>query len=355
MIRGVYSHPKPFWERGARLDEYGINAVFAHSGNLDEASCERILAEGAQVYAEFATLNGKGYVEDHPETMPIGTDGEPVGPLTWFQGVNPLEPGFRQHRLDTLRELLRRLPLSGIWLDYLHWPAQFEVPDPTHATYTYPDGSTFEGSCLVQTSFDDRCVDAFQRDRNIDVKGASIPERAQDLLAHHYEAWTEWRCDVVTQWAAECRQVIREEKPDALMGNYLCPWTDDEWDGARREYLGLDPRALAEHTDVFSPMVYHGRGGGGIEGVRKRVEWLSEHLGVTRTSGDDKPRIWPIVQAHDDPDVIPPEEFEAALHAGLAGGATGVMMFTLGSVAQSDGKMAVLKRVYNQWRDHPPV
>jgi hypothetical protein len=28
FIRGAYSDPKPFWDTGARLDEYGINAVF---------------------------------------------------------------------------------------------------------------------------------------------------------------------------------------------------------------------------------------------------------------------------------------------------------------------------------------
>ena len=74
------------------MDEYGINAVFAHSGNLDEASCERILAEGAQVYAEFATPNGKGYVEEHPETIPIATDGKQACPVAVWQGGKPRVP-----------------------------------------------------------------------------------------------------------------------------------------------------------------------------------------------------------------------------------------------------------------------
>ncbi|MGA1195054.1 MAG: hypothetical protein ACO36I_01005 [Candidatus Latescibacterota bacterium] len=59
MIRGTYAHPKTFWDTGARLDEYGINAVFIHGASIDEATFKRAKDEGAKVFAEFATLNGK--------------------------------------------------------------------------------------------------------------------------------------------------------------------------------------------------------------------------------------------------------------------------------------------------------
>jgi hypothetical protein len=66
-IRGTYADPKAFWSKGARLDEYGINAVFVHSGAISPELIARAGAEGAAVYAEFATLNGKGYVEKNLE------------------------------------------------------------------------------------------------------------------------------------------------------------------------------------------------------------------------------------------------------------------------------------------------
>ena len=43
---------------------------------------------------------------------------------------------------------------------------------------------------------------------------------------------------------------------------------------------------------------------------------------------------------------IAPEEFEEVLRYGLGGRSTGVMMFTIGSVAADDGKMEAMKRVY---------
>lgn len=31
LIRGVYAHPSPIWEKNLRLDELGINAIFVRS------------------------------------------------------------------------------------------------------------------------------------------------------------------------------------------------------------------------------------------------------------------------------------------------------------------------------------
>jgi hypothetical protein len=52
-------------------------------------------------------------------------------------------------------------------------------------------------------------------------------------------------------------------------------------------------------------------------------------------------------EAHDEPRITP-EEFEKVLRYGLMGKSTGVMMFTIGSVAADEGKMAVMKKVYTE-------
>ena len=70
---------------------------------------DRARSEGLRVFAEFATLNGKNYVEKHPEAWAINEKGEKVEAASWFMGVCPTEPGFRQFRFDQLRELLLRV------------------------------------------------------------------------------------------------------------------------------------------------------------------------------------------------------------------------------------------------------
>ena len=78
MVYGVYGHPGPFWQRGIRLGDLGINAVFVHNGDIDQQTIERTRAEGCRIFAEFATLNGQygDYVANHPEAHPIDETGQ---------------------------------------------------------------------------------------------------------------------------------------------------------------------------------------------------------------------------------------------------------------------------------------
>ena len=58
------------------------------------------------------------------------------------------------------------------------------------------------------------------------------------------------------------------------------------------------------------------------------------------------PKVWPIVQAHDDPKIISGVEFETVLTGGLSGESSGVMMFTTSAMAQSEEKTDVMRKLY---------
>ncbi len=63
-------------------------------------------------------------------TTPNNEKGERARPASWFMGICPTEPGFHAYRLEELQELLRTLDVDGVWMDYVHWHAQFEEPEP---------------------------------------------------------------------------------------------------------------------------------------------------------------------------------------------------------------------------------
>ena len=111
-IRGIYGSPKPFWDKELNLGSLGVNAIFIHSGSISQDIMGKARSEGLKVFAEFATLNGKNYVDKHPEAWAINEKGERVQAATWFMGVCPTEPGFRKYRLDQLRELLLVINMS---------------------------------------------------------------------------------------------------------------------------------------------------------------------------------------------------------------------------------------------------
>lgn len=326
-IKGVYGNPKPFWDKQFKLNDLGVNAIFVHSGSINQEMIDRARSENLKVFAEFATLNGKNYVDRRPEAWALDEKGEKVKAASWFMGVCPTEPGFRQYRFDQLRDLLLKYDLDGVWMDYVHWHAQFEEPEPI----------------LPETCFCDSCLKRFSQNQGIEIPGKTTSEKAQWILNEKDKAWRDWRCKIIAEWAKEMKKIIKEIKPNALLGLYHCPWNDEEFDGARRRILGLDYDLLKETIDVFSPMVYHGRMGREADWVAENIDWFCQRIEI---KDDAYPKVWPIVQAYNDPYVISPTEFETALRGGLAGKSSGVMMFTSRAVAEDSSKIAVMKKVY---------
>ena len=330
MIYGAFGHPGPFWQRGNRLGDLGINAVFVSSGDIDQQTIERARAEACRIFAEFATLNGLygDYVAHHPEGHPIDETGQSAAQATWFMGACPTDPGFRAYRMGALRTFLSDHDVDGVWMDYLHWHAQFEDP--------YPQ--------LCKTCFNKSCLDSFQAATNIAVSGDTTAEKAEWILLQAAQSWEDWRVSVLVDWAREFHSIVKEIRPDALVGNCQAAWKDEDFWGARRRCLGLDFDALAPYVDVFSPMPYHGRSGMPVEYVRDYVEYFSTRHNIV-TEPDKYPRLWPIVQAFDAPRVEP-DELATVLEYGLAGKSSGVMMISIDNVAADPGKIEAVKKVY---------
>ena len=313
-----------------------VAVVTGASAGIGREIARTLAAEGAQVYAEFATLNGRQYVDAHPEAWPVNDQGERAPAATWFMGACPTEPGFLEHRLTQLRTLVGTHAVAGVWLDYLHWHAQFEEPVPV----------------LPETCFNEPCLAAFQTATGIRIPDGPTAERARWILTHRERAWREWRCGVLVDWVRRCRRVVQEARPGALLGIFHCPWSNEDFGGAGRRILGLDLRALGAEADVLSPMVYHGRMGRPPAWVGDAVRWLGA---AVRAGTSGAPRIWPIVQARgDSSQAVSPAEFETVLRSAITGGADGVMMFTLQGVAEDAEKTAVLRRVYGEWQAQRP-
>ncbi|MCA1759754.1 MAG: family 10 glycosylhydrolase, partial [Bacteroidales bacterium] len=327
-VRGVYGHPQPLWDKGYNLPELGVNAIFVHSGSINKEMMDRARAEGMKVYAEFATLNGKNYVEEHPEAWAINEKGEQVEAASWFMGVCPTDPGFRQYRFNLLRELLSEYDIDGVWMDYVHWHAQFEEPEPI----------------LPETCFCDQCLASFSIDTGLEIPEGTTPQKAQWILKNLDPAWRDWRCKVILDWAVEIRNVINEVKPGILLGIYHCPWTDEEFDGARRRILGLDYDLLRDFFDVFSPMVYHARMGRNPGWVEENITWFCNRMNI---ENEGSPKVWPIVQAYNNPYTVSANEFETVLKSGITSKSSGVMMFTTRAMADDEKKIAVMKNLYN--------
>lgn len=339
FIKGVYGNPAALLSKGYHFDSLGINAVFVRSISLNPDFYNTAKEQGAAVHVEFPTLNGKGYIEAHPDAWPIDEKGLPSPPADWFMGVCPTHPGFKDFRSQQLREILQAYPVDGIFLDYVHWHAQFETKEPI----------------LPETCFCERCTGLFGEEIKKAIPGEDIAEKATWILSHEDKAWRKWRADILNGWVEDMGKILKSEQPQAKLGVFYCSWYPSDYDSALYKTLGIDPLAFAARADVLSPMLFHSMKERPTAWVGDYVTWLGESLG---SKSEDLPVqtglnqfeyrnfIWPIVQAHNNPGIVSPEEFRQVLLEGSKAPASGIMMFSAESIAEEPAKIEVLKKFY---------
>jgi hypothetical protein len=272
----------------------GINAVFVHSSALDSATIQRARKENCRVFTEFATLNGAygNYVEKHPEAHPIEANGEKVAKATWFMGACPTDPGFRSYRMNALRVFLNEHAVDGVWMDYLHWHAQFEDPYPLFLKPVLTGPVWLPSKRPPMSKFKGKA-------RRTKPSGSCSIERESGRIGA-FRYWSTGRANFILS--------------------------------SRR----------------FGPRPYHGRSDMPTTYVKEYVEYFSQRHTV-HTEAGRYPRLWPIVQAHDEPRVSP-EEFAEVLEYALAAKSSGAMMFTSASIAADPEKLAAVRRVYTRQR-----
>lgn len=329
FIKGIYGNPNTLLQAGHSFQSMGVNAIFVRSVSLTEDLYRTARENGVRVFVEFPLLNGKQYLEKNPEAWPIDEKGEKSPPADWFMGICPTDPGFRQYRFEQLHDLLKDYEVDGVWLDYVHWHAQFETPDPI----------------FPETCFCDRCISTFESQMNLKVPVGDIPSRSAWILTESDSVWRVWRSKILTGWVKEMKTSIKEKRPDILLGVFYCSWFPSDFNEALYRNLGINVIELAGVADVLSPMLFHRMMDRPAGWVHEYVAWLYEQLD---SSTGNKPGIWPIVQAHNKPGVISAQEFNDVMRNGARSPAGGIMMFSDQSLLQDPEKLNVVKDFYGK-------
>ena len=304
------------------LKSWGSNVIYG--GHEDPDFVKAAHQAGMKVFAEIGIFVGERNWERYPESRPITSSGSAILKDKWYAGVTPTIDAVRAERLKAIRDLMKNHDLDGVWLDFIRWPCHWEVHCPR----------------IEQTSFDPITVSKFQSSTGIRIPPAlSKPEEIADwILSNHADDWTSFKCDQITTFVEDARNVIKEFGEDKILGLFGVPWRDD-YDGAITRIIGQDYEALSRFVDVFSPMLYHRM-------CDRSVAWIGE---VTADlSGRTGRPIWPVIQAVNEPDSLSDAEFNTALKTAVeARGSTGVIVFSLGH-ALKEGRMSSIKKGFGE-------
>jgi hypothetical protein len=243
--------------------------------------------------------------------------------------------------------------VDGIFLDYVHWHAQFETTEPI----------------LPETCFCDRCTSLFGKEIKKEIPGESIKQKASWILKNEDKSWRKWRAGILNDWIGDMGKILKHYQPESKLGVFYCAWYPSDYDSALYRNLGIDPLALAEKADVLSPMLFHHMKGRPASWVGEYVTWLGELLGkddggsslqtwtLSLKETSDLPvqpylnqfpstLIWPIVQAHNNPGIVSPEEFRQVMSEGSKPPSSGIMMFSDQSLVEEPEKIKIMKDLY---------
>ena len=330
-IRGLYGgFLTELLARGEKPADYGINAIWVGTGSLNAEEIERYHQLGLKVFAEFNSMHAAEFLQQHPDAAPVGPDGLPSPPPSGWQGVSPFHSGYRRNRMDEFRRVLSEFAIDGIWLDYHHSHASWEQAEPQ-----MPD-TDFCSAALLQFA---------------SVTGIALPEKTEDaarlLLGEHREAWTDFRCQVFTDWVREYREILNAARPSAVLGTFHCPWSVADKGGAIRHKLAIDLKSQAKYLDVFSIMPYHARFGhvDDIDWIARQTKSLGEFLGLKGIESESK-KIWPILQMSDWGEPVTAEQAAEIIEAGTRPPATGVMVFHWNGLAKEWNKITAIGNAY---------
>ncbi len=332
-IRGIYGgFPDQLLENGKSPADFGVNAIWVGSGSLSAERIKRYHDLGLKVFAEFNSLHAADFLKQHSDAAPLGPDGQPSPPPDGWQGVSPFHAGYRQARMAEFRRVLTTFDIDGIWLDYHHAHASWEQAEPK----------------LPDTDFSAAALQLFQTKTGITLP-ADTPSAAKLLLGPHRDAWTDFRCQTLTDWVREYRSILNEVRPAALLGTFHCPWSSDERDGALRHKLAIDLPSQATYLDVLSIMPYHARFGHAADPawISRQTTALAKQLKLTGEP-NEKPAIWPIVQLADWGERVTIDQIPAIIDHATRPPSTGLMVFHWSGISKEPTKIDSLKSAYQK-------
>jgi hypothetical protein len=199
-----------------------------------------------KTYLIFPVFFNPEAIAASPQLSAIKQDGS-VAAEDWVEFVCPSREDYRQRIIAHARQLVRDHRPDGISIDFIRHFVYWEK--------VYPDR---DPATLPLSCFDSVCLNHFRSETGIGIPEGliGVPDKARWILEEHGEAWTRWRCSLITSMVEAIAGAAREEKPDILVNVHLVPWGKEDFSGAIRKVAGQDLPALARLSDYLSPMTY---------------------------------------------------------------------------------------------------
>jgi len=308
----IYEHDGPYELLFEQWNTMGINTGFCSEDLISDREFMKAAREHQiSTFVIFPVFFNAEAIASDPDISAIKRNGEPAAE-EWVEFVCPSREVYRQEMVEHARQIVRDHQPNGFSIDFIRHFVYWEKVYPDR------DSETLPISC-----FDSVCINHFQAETGVVIPEelSGIPDKADWILKNHEEAWTGWRCGLITSMVVEIADAVKEEKPDILINIHLVPWARDDFNGAIKKVAGQDIAALSRLSDFLSPMTY-------AHMVKQEPAWVHcivEDL-FLQTGGKILPSIQVGKAYLDTP--YDQEELRATLEAALQAPSSGVVIWS---------------------------
>jgi len=243
----IYEYSGPYDQLFEQWNHMGINAGFCSQELIsDQDFMKEAREHKISTFVIFPVFFNPEAIAQTPHIAAINRNGEAAAE-EWVEFVCPSREEYRKQAVERARRIVRDHQPDGISIDFIRHFVYWEKVYPNR------DPASLPVSC-----FDSLCLNNFQAETGISIPGelSRTADRADWILNNQGDAWTTWRCQLITAMAEAIAKAAREEKPDILVNIHLVPWAREDFNGALQKVAGQDIKALSEFCDYLSPMTY---------------------------------------------------------------------------------------------------
>lgn len=287
---------------------------------------EALAKEGIAYWPTLCTFFDPKALQENPGLRPIAQDGSSMEMVDWYMGINPACQEFVDQQVAKVVYTVKKLEPDGIFLSFIRWPGFWERWMPQHARHDFPE-----------YSYDVKTIERFLKETNLKLPGGlilgdevhQISSVAGWIESHARAAWTDWKCNLITQVVRQVRQAAQAIHPGIKIMINTLPFGEQDYENARDLTFGQRLESLSEVVDIFEVMTYH-------QILKRTVDWIPK-IGreVKRRTGKQTICTLQVEPLYLDgihkvdgrSPAIPSAEFSRAINAVEAENVDGVVVF----------------------------
>ncbi|MBI4091239.1 hypothetical protein HY419_00640 [candidate division WWE3 bacterium] len=304
------------------IKQLNANSILLDAGKITENGVSLILQnyEGLGIYAVLDVFAGGDLLKKFPGAKAEEASKRPVS-YEWYQGVCPNNRELRDYLLQEAKKLMANKNLKGLFLNFLHFPAFWMLPEPE----------------LFDTCYCETCIGKFKDF----IMGDSLPESGEKLVeaidGQYYLEWLNFKTLSITSFLEDVRGAVGNSDARGKLGVFAVPWKDKEYGSAIVRILGQSAFDFSTLADYVSPMLYY-------KTLGRNIEWVNDTIDYYELFGG---RVLPSILFSQEALAMDQKEFEKLLNFTFSTKTHGVIIQDVTGVLGDSDKMTALLQKFS--------